>query len=490
MFCLQAQDEIANRRLLFHRQGEQFVPAAIRDVLPYFLGAVDEDHLLTLKRYQDARARLRKLEREYADAQSVTNEASNAAASLLQEARRVGLAVGTSTATQADEVRHMLREAIVPKNMMLPAVDDPKADISELEERRRSSQRRLQELREEISDIERLSKEATEFEEEAREQQARLAPIGLIRGKDSSDRCPVCESHLEVPVPTISQIKKSLSDITRQLASVRRDAPRLQERLAKLEAQRSAVSEEIRAIQRDIAQRIQENERLRIEQNQFLAQARVAGRIGYYLENTVAVSPDGGLLHRLNEVRAQVSELQQALDGSTSEERLATALNLVGRDLTAYAAQLGLEHGENPLRLDIKRLTVIADTDAGPLALAQMGSGENWVGYHVAAHLSLHKLFRRRNRPVPGFLMLDQPSQAHYPPEKDNEGKLDELADEDQAAVHQLFALLHEYTQKLEPRMQIIVADHVELLDGWFRECIVERWRDGIALVPQSWGTE
>ncbi len=164
-----------------------------------------------------------------------------------------------------------------------------------------------------------------------------------------------------------------------------------------------------------------------------------------------------------------------------------TALNLVGRDLTGYATQLGLEHGENPLRLDLKHLTVVADTDAGPLSLAQMGSGENWVGYHVAAHLSLHKLFRRRVRPVPGLLMLDQPSQAHYPPERDDGGRIDGLPDEDQTAVRQLFQLLHHYCAELAPEMQIIVADHVELLDDWFRGSITERWRDGIALVPQYW---
>src|SRR5262249_39626950 len=60
LFCLQLQDEIASRRLLFHRQGEQFFPMAIRDTLPYFLGAVDENHFLALKRYQDVRSRLRK----------------------------------------------------------------------------------------------------------------------------------------------------------------------------------------------------------------------------------------------------------------------------------------------------------------------------------------------------------------------------------------------------------------------------------------------
>src|SRR5262249_34362394 len=39
LFCLQAQDEIANRRFLFHRQGEQFFPSAIKDSLPFFFGS-------------------------------------------------------------------------------------------------------------------------------------------------------------------------------------------------------------------------------------------------------------------------------------------------------------------------------------------------------------------------------------------------------------------------------------------------------------------
>lgn len=97
------------------------------------------------------------------------------------------------------------------------------------------------------------------------------------------------------------------------------------------------------------------------------------------------------------------------LDQEAMEERLATALSFVGRDITAYAGQLQLEHGDNMLRLDRQNLTVVADTMDGPLSLAQIGSGENWVGYHVATHLALHKLFRAKQRPIPAFLMLDQP---------------------------------------------------------------------------------
>ena len=489
LFCLQAQDEIANRRLMFHRQGEQFFPQAIRDALPYFLGAVDEDQLLALKRYQDVRTRLRRLEREYAEAQAITQDASNARRGLLEEGRRAGLVPPDAQPEDASGVLALLREATAPQPMAFSTVDDPEGDLSALDDRRRSLLQQLQDLREEIADVERLSREASEFEGEAREQEARLASVGLIAdaGQDDGETCPLCESHLTVSVPAVAQIRASLANVQTQLRSVRRDAPRLQERLAGLESRRAALNDRLRSVQTDISKRIQDNERLRLEQHQFAEHARVAGRIAYYLENTAAVAEDSALPRHLEQLRAEVRELEAALDDDATQERILTSLNLLGRDLTDFATQLGLEHGENPLRLDLKRLTVLADTDDGPLSLAQMGSGENWVGYHVAAHLSLHRLFRRRGRPVPGLLMLDQPSQAHYPPERDDGGRIDELTDEDQAAVRQLFGLLHRYCGELAPDMQIIVADHVELLDDWFRDSMVERWRDGVALVPKSW---
>ena len=473
LFCLQAQDEIANRRLLFHRQGEQFFPQAIRDALPYFLGAVDEDHFLALKRYQDARTRLRRLEREFAEAHAITRDASSAAWSLLGEARRAGLIAPDVQPQEASAVLALLREATVPRPMSFSTVDDPEADLTALEERRLSLRRQLQELREEIADVERLNREASEFQLEAREQEARLASIDLIAdtGEEAGHVCPLCESHLPVSVPAVAEIRESLADVQSQLRSVRR----------------AKLSEELRGVQNDIAKRIQDSERLRMQQNQFTEQARVAGRIAFYLENAAAVADDSELPRRLEQLRAEVKEFEATLDDDAAQERLMTALNLVSRDLTGFAAQLGLEHGENPLRLDLKRLTVVADTDDGPLSLPQMGSGENWVGYHVAAHLSLHKLFCRRGRPVPSMLMLDQPSQAHYPPERDDGGRIDGLPDEDKAAVRQLFTLLYHYCIELAPNMQIIVADHVELLEDWFRDSIAERWRDGIALVPQSW---
>lgn len=44
-YLFQEQGLISNRDLLFFRQAEQFLPQAMKDTLPYFLGAVDEDRV-------------------------------------------------------------------------------------------------------------------------------------------------------------------------------------------------------------------------------------------------------------------------------------------------------------------------------------------------------------------------------------------------------------------------------------------------------------
>src|SRR5258708_5594115 len=100
--------------------------------------------------------------------------------------------------------------------------------------------------------------------------------------------------------------------------------------------------------------------------------------------------------------------------------------------------------------------------------------------------MALHKLFRARRRPVPAFLMVDQPSQAHYPPDSDV-GAVTGMQGEDHQAVARLYRTLYDFVGELNASMQVIVTDHVELLQPWFRESIRERWRDGIKFVPTDW---
>ena len=45
IYCFQHQTEIVNNRHLFHRQSEQWLPQAIKDTTPYFLGAVTDEYV-------------------------------------------------------------------------------------------------------------------------------------------------------------------------------------------------------------------------------------------------------------------------------------------------------------------------------------------------------------------------------------------------------------------------------------------------------------
>ena len=43
LLCFQRQTEVSKPDQLFHRANEDFIPQAIKDTLPYFLGAVDSE---------------------------------------------------------------------------------------------------------------------------------------------------------------------------------------------------------------------------------------------------------------------------------------------------------------------------------------------------------------------------------------------------------------------------------------------------------------
>ena len=59
---------------------------------------------------------------------------------------------------------------------------------------------------------------------------------------------------------------------------------------------------------------------------------------------------------------------------------------------------------------------IIVDTeDEGSIPLKSLGSGANWVGIHLLVYFAFQKYFIKKNRPVPSFILLDQPSQIYFP---------------------------------------------------------------------------
>lgn len=493
VFAFQDQDEIDSKKVLFHRQQDNFIAQSIKDTLPYFLGAIDEDRLLKQAQLDAARRQLRQLERQLREADDLDTSSFPRARGLFEEAKQVGLIDERLTASTYGSVIAALRDATrddIVRDELL--VGDGADALADLRNERQGLRAELENIKAELRSTRLFNSESTGYEREAKEQRARLSAVGLFKKSDhEGQHCPLCESRLETPIPSVRQVARSLRDIAEQLNAVEAENPRLQLRLVSLQREEEQIENRLRENQQLITARVRENEILKVQQDNFIIQARTIGKITQYLE-TASSAQDGSALHRQVEAaRSRVTLLEQELDVEIVRERIEAYLNIIGRYMTDYSVDLDLEHKGSQLRLDIKNLTVVADTLDGPVPLQRMGSGENWVGYHVLAHLALHKWFRLKKRPVPAFLILDQPSQAHYPPERDaDEGSIVALPDEDKTAVYQLFALIAQVADELAPHLQIILMDHADLKEPWFEKAIVERWRRGEKLIPASWLNE
>lgn len=90
-FCLQSQNEIAQRRHLFHGSSDRFVAQAIKDTLPYFLGAVTDDYVAKQQELKRIRSEVRQIERRLAEAAAIQGIGVTRADTLLAEAKAAGL---------------------------------------------------------------------------------------------------------------------------------------------------------------------------------------------------------------------------------------------------------------------------------------------------------------------------------------------------------------------------------------------------------------
>jgi len=219
--------------------------------------------------------------------------------------------------------------------------------------------------------------------------------------------------------------------------------------------------------------------------------AHILGRVSLYLESVPQLEESSELQGRIADLRVQVIELENELSDDTVQERVQSALSIISRNMSAWATFLQLEHAEFPLRLDLRRLTVIADGVDGPIPMERMGSGENWVGYHLITHFALHNWFVSRHRPVPRFVFLDQPSQVYFPEDEDWQRQENGTVGlgEDRQKVERMYRLAYDVVQELNGEFQIIITDHANINQQWFQESVVERWREGSKLIPTEWDT-
>jgi len=490
-YCFQGQGEIANPDLLFHHQNRDYQTQTIRDTLPYFLGAQGVEELRMREQLSRASREFRSAVLRANGLVALKDTGLGQAGNLLSEARNVGLIDSNQVTLDLDTARSLLLTLSQAVSAVEPPTVDVGGEFTTLSNERHELIGRLRVLGENTRALDDFAGASDEYTHEVVEQEARLASIGLMPVQGHTSTCPLCSQMIALDSMAHDQILVALGDSTKRLEQVRRERPRVERAKAGILSEIDRARIRLVDINTSL-ETLATQQELVMEAPQAVGlQNYVRGRIAQYLESTPTASDEEleSAQALVEHLRHEVEELEGQLDDDALKSRTTSLVQTVSRRVTEFAMRLGLEHAETGVRIDNHRLTIVADTPEGPAYMdrGEIGSGMNWVGYHLAAYLALQEFFIQRGRPVPGFLVLDQASQAFFPRDREAGGDLDELSDTDRKNTKKLYRLMYDAVSEMGGKLQIIALDHADFDDEWFKSSVIERWRGNNALIPYEW---
>jgi hypothetical protein len=483
-YCYQPQYLVADPYQLFYNQNKEFVPQSIKDTLPYFLGAVNENSLAIESEIAQLKKNLNRLVRENREAEKIKSEGTSQAYSLIDEAIEIGI-LEQSVNPQNQKEAFTFLEYVSKWEFQPLTVKAENSALKELIDKRSEYVIELGKISDNKKAATDYLKSSFGYSSEAKQQEIRLESINLYNNSNHvNSLCPLCENPLTNSIPTIENINLSLANIKEDLKYTKAESPRIQSYIDSIETQYHSVETELRRIEKSISALYVENERARTIRDLNLRRGKIIGRVSLFLESVAVEQETESITSKIENLKSRIIELEKTVDSDNEKEILLSILNKINLQMSKWVEDLDVEYENIPIRFDINKLTMFIDSDTKPIALPQIGSGANWVAYHLLIVFALHKHFIQNNRPVPSFIIIDQPTQVYYPPEK-NDNVVEVSADE--IAVNKMFDFMFNVVESLTPKLQVIITDHAYLKNERFEKSVTEVWRDGLKLIPIEW---
>ena len=229
------------------------------------------------------------------------------------------------------------------------------------------------------------------------------------------------------------------------------------------------------------------------------------GKIEHALSNLKKIEPSSELNKEIEIINGNIATKKTALKRLNEKFDKESSLQKLTKLIGKYVKILSIESKENRLvhldpdnSLNVK----IEDTKTkNRYYLARLGSGANYMGYHLATMFGLHEFFwqlkKNKVNYIPSFLILDQPSQVYYPESLNSKEKSIQKNSKDVEDTKKIFEACVEFLKNTENNVQLILLEHVpedmwEDIDSKYIN-LVEEWRgtegndDFKALIPQEW---
>lgn len=497
----QPQHIIANAYALFFKADTYEHREKLKTIFPYILGIIDDEILELKEELKLLNRKKLKIENEIRRKEESVSGLLNDISNYYFLAKSYGLLPNSPEKTDGFSQREFLvylKEAVtylddneIPQ-IQIGITAKVSNRIAILTDRENLLASQVHQIEEKLVSIRTLSKTNIEYGRGLLVQQDRTKTASWFnKVLTETEVCQFCGSESTSTKDYVRQmevINKELKELSYRAGDFHkvfaREIKVLEKQLGVLETELNSVRSELK----NLYDKDSEFKKHRLTLNRIY---KFVGTLEEALKNYDAISPDGELRKSLIPIDKRISKITAIFNKKKLAEKEKAAINKIGNTIKVYADIFNAEHKDSDIQLDLQNLTLkFVKKNGQSDFLWEIGSGHNYMAYHLSIMLALHEYFLslKSNNKVPSFLFFDQPSQVYFPELKDE----NQLQDDDLQRVRKIFEAFSTFNQRTKSKTQIIVLEHAGE-NAWENETnvvLVKRWRqdeDDNALIPKDW---
>jgi len=491
-FQFQPQNIIANGNTIFYKTDTYSHVERLRTLFPLALGYKSYDILLLEDEIRDLESEEKKLSQKIEDLEERYENWKSDIYEYYSEAIGLGLTDEDLdiNLSGVDSIKEELFSVIhnVRKNQLFKLGSSLRFSekLEDLEAERATLTRQLQMQRMELNKILKFENGKDEyFKSVTIEIDDRLKPIDWFLQKKGTNICPFCDSKSDKALLQLQRLKDIKINNTGIIGNKESE-------IFSFEGEKRDLKKSIKEQEDKIVEFDKNIEIIYKEQNENqLSYQRIyefVGKVESFLKNIV--SPDHELVVKLSAIQAKLSEKRSKLNKLRKKFDKEITLGKLTKTIKTYVDMLPIEDRQfcNVLIDPDKYLGIKIENsrDNSKTFLNKIGSGSNYMCYHLATLLGLHEFFYKLSEQnkanyVPSFLVLDQPSQVYYP-EREKFTASDEKIErksEDIKNTEKIFEVCSKFMERTNHEIQIIILEHAsaDSWDGLKNVDLVEEWR-------------
>lgn len=496
-FTFQPQYIVANPMVLYFNADTTEHREKLKAIFPYVLGAVTPLMLAARWEIDRLNRELRRKESALTASRTAVQAWQTETQGWLRTAMEYGLLPPvTEIPEDWNVIVDLLRKAAQSNTrnalITIDSIDGALQQLQTLREAESQAAAKLADERQRLNEIQRLLNSSEAYGSAIRIQRDRLDIAGWLKARAGrSDDVLVALS--DSGRDRLDALTEALASLDVQLRTKPEMSDSFDRERLRLRAEVVEATATLARTRQQIALLEQRSDQVRAVTFRQDSIERFVGRLEQALQSFERSQEGSTLADEIVTLKRQLDAQRAIYSEGAVGRKMANALLQVEKYAGDIVPKLDAEWPDAPIKISVPDLTIKVVQKDREDYLWEIGSGANWLAYHMAVTLALQRFFLTEvNHSVPGLLVYDQPSQVYFPSGfevTDVEQLTGRTRDQDIAAVRKVFEVLGAEIVRAKGRLQVIVLDHAGN-DVWGEipgVALAQAWRGDQKLVPPEW---